>query len=333
MAKLRVSKQMWMRELSEELSELTGNEITVERLAEQMIEFREKTSDVYLRDSYPKAATISTEWAKDMGIHDRPNRPNHDFILSFLDRVYPGRDTSLAMRICESMDAHVEDVRPRTELGRIIEKENYRRSRVNRSGVPSEKSYWHNVSSHIQDKYAGTYILARMSGDEMVVVEGLAIEANVQIPSMLTIRWIDRHQSRWVGNLYINPRKFAGSVARCSSDRLLEPVTVSLLRTPRINDKSELILTGVINGWVDGSDELFMSSKMFAWKIPRLGPAASFEDIETAFRSKLARDRIQAIEFPGDKREAKLGTYFENKSFKTGNLSASTNWADFFNRD
>ena len=310
---------MWVEKLCEDIRE-NGHAITSKELVDQFVEFFNSVEDVDLRKSYPSLSNIKYKWV--LSGEEAPRKGGHDFLLSFLNAYYPNVKTQVALIITERILQRVKKEKPRTEMGKIIAKESYRRG-----------SYWKSKVSHINEKYVGCYLLIRTCGDGKIVPECFAITLNTHLNNLLKAYWIDRHGDTWSGDLYVNSRQFTGILSRTSTDKLFEPITLTLLRSARVNSESgkmELMLTGEVTGWVDDSEEQIISTKIAAWKLPYIMEVAVPEDLREVAESDAYSWVSSAIERPNKLQERALKSYFSKNWYRTGKLSAKNSLQDLF---
>ena len=319
--KLGGNKKLWISELCDDISNATKEDVGRDRLIAEFLEFRRNTSDNFLRESYPPEQTIKRSWTG--ASEAAPRKGGHDFIMSFLDSYYPGVSTRVGDVIISKISKSINNEKPKTEMGRILAKETYRRGSATKSAL--KKSYWESVSDHVNEKYAGCYLLIRLCGDDTIAIETMSLKRNPHLPNLLTVYWVNRHDQKWTGDLYINPNKFIGLTARASTDQMIEPVTLCLLRAPRMrfSDKAdELFLAGKMDGWVDNSDEQIVSSRIAAWKIPDLKSPQTLDSFHELTKAKTVLKRIARIETLSESHRKILTSYFGKKGQKTSRLDA-----------
>lgn len=308
---------MWINKLIEDINSATNEEITLDTLIQKFLAFRAQVSNSTLRSSYPDEDTIKRHWVKAKG--DAPYIQCHDFILSFLHHSYPNIQTRLADNITNKLALHVAKEKPKTSMGRIIAKERYRRD------LGPTNSYWQASAQYLDRKYTGYYLLIRMCGNETVVAEPFGVTLNKNLPNLLSMYWLNSGE-KWIGDLYINPTKFVGILTRNSTDKIMEPVPLSLLRVERIknpdNSSTKLILSGEMTGWVTNSDEQLVCSKVAAWKLPIDSKPQSIEDLQTLSKRDDVIQWINEIENGNKETRKTLQAYFGEKWFRTGKLSA-----------
>jgi hypothetical protein len=233
----------WLDRLSEEISREQGRIVTVEELYKQFSEFRESQQDPLLRASYPP------------DIHhfrraERPQTSTRDIILSFMEHRYGGVHVPMVSELAADLD-EVANKNPRaTELERILVKERLRRYAA---GPKRDSTYWGINSERLRKKYEGFYALLRVDSGGNFQVEPFALSLRDSDPTTISAYWVcDQHPR--VGDLLVNTYRLSGLTVCKSTDDVIEPVSISLLRARRGGNaqrKRPLILGGFAVGWKD----------------------------------------------------------------------------------
>jgi hypothetical protein len=283
----------WLDTLASQISEKTGERVTADLLARQFHTFREDCRDPLLRQSYPP----------DMHHFKRSNRPQastRDIILSFMDKNYPNvHEAPIIAEIAARLDQEVDKGRSSSELEKVLIKERIPRYA---QGPKRGHTYWGLNRRSLQDKYAGFYVLLRISSGNHLQAEAFAIAIKSHDPTRVSVYWMcDKHGR--VGDLIVNTYRFSGLTVRKSTDAVIEPVSVSLLRAPRKRRDGQvlpLVLGGFIVGWKDSDFTALFHSRVALIKLDlgktTIGSYSDFESIIKPAQVSAAINRV--LELP-----------------------------------
>lgn len=254
---------MWFKELVNEIQNQAKVKLTNRTLIAEMLEFKNR-APLELTESYPSNDAISRRWpsAKTM----MPSKSSHDFLLSFMAKKYPQVTASVINRITNKLNDYIKN-KSKTVLQRHTHVEYYRRE----DGL--KYPYWSAVRKRMAKKYCDYYLLIRKNGNAGFTFElcRLGLNDNKYTECMLKLEWLSEAEL-WHADMYVSPYKFVGTAVRQSSNKLPEPVSLSIMRNSSVmNDHNQhvsLMLTGQISGWKTGVDQVLVNSEIFLWKLP-----------------------------------------------------------------
>jgi hypothetical protein len=231
----------WIKKLATEISAATGKKLTVEQLIDDMREFVVSCPDPVLRASYPRDLHHLMRAAS-------PQSSTIDLILSFMNQRYPGLLVPLTKDFRERLEKAAS--REKGNVQRVLSKDLYRR-------YGRDNSYWATTQARLRVKYVGIYVLVRLDSSSELRAEPFAMALNSKNPALLSTCW-RVGETMLVGDLLVNTYRFTGTMVSRSSDDVINPILVSLLRTPR--RAGPLIMGGLSIGHTDGSlNSLFYS--------------------------------------------------------------------------
>lgn len=255
--------------------------------------FDSSKRDSFPTNSYPKSIS---HWPGMQGI---PQGPGKDLVLSFLAVEYPDIVDKWVSELALAWSP--DQICGTSELEKLLVLENLRRNTG--SARPDQKPFWTATADRIKEKYEGNYLLFRINSQSKVTVEPFCMACNPHKPQLLSIFWACGGED-WVGDLYVNSFKFGGIASRRSGNKVLEPVSFSVLRSsttrPSPPNHSGLILPGVITGWVDGTESELAVERTVLAKVGSVKPLqilsySDFLDFKTIFKGT-AFDAIVALE-------------------------------------
>lgn len=253
----------WFENFLNDINEQTEENLSPDDLLEKLKKFKETA----IRDTPAlKCHYIDNfkNWNTD-GKREKPLFPGADLLLSFHGEVYPSVKSEIINNINELL--HKASSSKTTKTGEIIAKELARRNKRRKGGC----FFWDKERNYVQEKYAGYYALFRVTSETQIAVELVALTPNSKHQPLTTLFWGCQNEL-WVGDLLTNPYKFSGSALRASTNRILEPVTFTTLRTTyrRNTPRGEpnLLLSGLIVGWIDNDRKNILCSKVGLVKIP-----------------------------------------------------------------
>jgi len=230
------------------------------------------------------------------GKREKPLFPGADLLLSFHGEEYPSVKSETISNINALL--HIKSYKKTTETAKIIAKELTRRNKRRKGGC----FFWDRERDYVQRKYAGYYALFRVTSEAQIAVELVALTPNQKYQPVTTLFWGCQNEL-WVGDLLTNPYKFSGAALRASTDKILEPVTFTALRTTRRGNsprgEPNLLLSGLIVGWIDNDRKNILCSKVGLVKIP-LPPAGKInrENFTSALLHTDWRNYVEKITSP-----------------------------------
>lgn len=244
----------WVEKLGQLISAHAGTEVTETDLIRQLEAFRDECNDDVLRKSYPKDMH---HFLRATGF---PRKRTIDLVLSFLNAKYPGLHGPLIDEMVDALDRHDARVKP-GDFEMALARERTRRG----------QSYWRISQERMRAKYLGCYALIRVSSSTKIQVEPFALEERPDDPTTLSLYWLCRNELL-VGALLVNSYRFSGMILRKSTDAVIEPGSISLMRAarePSRNGKLPLVMGGQIVGWKDDDAEALFHSRVAVVKLGR----------------------------------------------------------------
>lgn len=226
----------WIDRLAQEISDVSGTPVSAEQLYSEFEKFRADCKDPVLKDSYPTDI-------RHFMTSDRPQASTKDIILSFMDQKYPDVSVPATEEIARWLEQEAKRGKKATELERVLAKE-----RVRRYADTERDSYWGINRERLIEKYAGLYALLRIDSRKKLRAEAFALAVKPNDPTMVSAYWDCEDEPR-VGDLLVNSYRLSGTTLCRSTDRVIEPVSVSLLRTGRDDGGDLLVLGGFVVGW------------------------------------------------------------------------------------
>jgi hypothetical protein len=182
-----------------------------------------------------------------------------------------------------------------TELERILIKERRRRYAA---GPKRDTTYWGINSARLRQKYEGFYALLRVDSSGHFQVEPLALSLRDNDPTTVSVYWFCDGRAR-VGDLLVNTYRLTGLTVCKSTDDVIEPVSISLLRARRGGNREQkhpLVLGGFAVGWKDNDATALFHCRIAVVKLAwerRVQSGREFIDVVTgtSIKSTLARLR------------------------------------------
>jgi hypothetical protein len=310
----------WLERLAHELSENRQQVITVTVLRTQIAHFIANCEDTYLRDSYPKDI-------HHLDLAAKPQAKTVDLILSFMNETY-GQFSPPIIREMASRLAGTP--RPRDhELDKVLRKERKRRWVNPRSTNETDISYWSRNHRRVRQKYAGLYALIRRASDSSTRVEPFAIVPRADDPTTVSAFWKCREKFR-LGDLLVNTYRFSGITVTRSTDKVMEPATISFLRTPRTLSekrpehlKPPVVMGGFIVGWKDNEPHRLYQSRFALIKLS--APKIKFDTDEAFWAAKdenVVTDQLHHLEQHPSVTGTLVETFLKSNSPEMGHLDA-----------
>jgi hypothetical protein len=272
----------WIDVLASQLSTARGEVVSADDLYQEFATFRNECEDPILRHTYP------------LDIHHfkrsrRPQASTRDIILSFMDKRYRDFSVPMVTELAEVLDKQASRETLSSEFEKVLKKECIRRYTT---GAKRVDSYWGITQRRIQEKYAGIYALLRIDSRGCLQAEPFAISVKQRDPIRISSFWLCEDRGR-VGDLLVNTYRFSGLTVAKSTDSVIEPVSISLLRAPhgrRAGRRLPLVLGGFAVGWKDDDDTALFHSRIALIKLGLENISVrSYSDFEEAVeRSKVA---------------------------------------------
>jgi hypothetical protein len=275
--------QTWLQRLATEISRESGRPIGPDQLYEEFKAFRNACPDPILMQSYPSDLHHLRRGR-------RPQSPTLDLILSFMDQPhYRELRVRLVTELAKSLAPDVRKLENAREVEKVLIKERRRRWRPGKRAV---NTYWDINRQRVASKYRGLYGLLRVSSGNRLVAELFAIIPKRRDPTTVTTCWMCGDGPR-VGDLIVNTYRFSGLTVCKSTDRIVEPITVSLLRSPhttRRDGSRLLVLGGFAVGLKDKDEDALFHCRVAAVKLDA-PPPETYEQ----FQEMAALERVRAV--------------------------------------
>jgi hypothetical protein len=230
----------WLDKLAGELSSQLNQPVTTGDLARQFQQFTAQCDDPYLRRSYPT----------DLHHFRRASQPQAatiDIILSFMDWQYPNIHVPLVVELTQLIAERVKTGSDDSEIDRVLRIERLRR---HSKGSRENETYWGFNRSRLAKKYAGLFALMFVDSMGGFRIELFALSIKQADPTKLTAYWQFGDQLQ-VGDVLTNTYRLSATMVSSSTNRIIDPIFLSLMRAPRINRQKgdrRLILGGVAVG-------------------------------------------------------------------------------------
>lgn len=186
-----------------------------------------------------------------------------DLVLTFMDREYPDVVKPLEGELGSFLEEAVRKSGTELELEKVLIKERQRRFHG------SEESYWGRIRKRLAEKYAGFFVLLRVDSGNELQAELFAIGIKQSDPTTVCVFWMCDGSLR-TGDLVANSHRLSGTTVCKSTDSVIEPVTISLLRAGRAKRKGiklPLVLGGVAAGWKDDDATALFSCRLAVIKL------------------------------------------------------------------
>jgi hypothetical protein len=249
----------WIESLASQLSAAQAQIVTPETLYREFIEFRNACDDPTLKQSYPE------------DIHHfrrsrRPQASTRDIILSFLDKRYRNVTVAMATELATVLERSADRRGNASEFEKVLIKERLRRYTMGRKRADT---YWGLNQKRVQEKYAGFYALLRVDSRNTLRAEPFAIAMTPRDPIRVSAYWLCEERGR-VGDLLVNTYRFSGLTVAKSTDSVIEPVSLALLRAPhgrRSGRLLPLVLGGFVVGWKDQDNLALFHSRIALVKL------------------------------------------------------------------
>jgi hypothetical protein len=249
----------WIDDLASQISAARGIAISAAALYLQFIDFRDHCDDRILKQSYPH------------DIHHfkrsrHPQASTRDIILSFMDKCYRELTVPMVGELATLLDNAANKRRFSSEFEKVLMKERLRRYA---NGKKRADSYWGINHRRVEDKYIGFYMLLRVDSGDKLRAEPFAISIKQRDPTIVSIYWLCDERTR-VGDLFVNSYRFSALTVWKSTDAVIEPVSISLLRAPHrrhAGRKLPVVMGGFAVGWKDDDNTALFHSRIALIKL------------------------------------------------------------------
>lgn len=219
-----------------------------------------------------------------------------NFLLSFLHHRYNELSLSLANELAADLRSKAEEAarngkRAMTDLEMITWVDLVRR-----------RQFWESQMTRIQEKYCATYILIRTAGSGYLKANFCAISSIPDVPNQVAFHLVEAGEN-WSGALLVNNSKFGGVISRRSTDKLLEPTTLTILRSESLRDLNDgplsppvgLTLSGSLCGWRNDDEDSIITTAIAMVRRRQLPGPITFDQL-AAFKSQECEEMIAAID-------------------------------------
>jgi len=299
---------MWLNSLCNDIKVCTGKELSAIELTAEILDFV-RSAPLDLKADFPQVGTIR-KWHKNKNLPS--NRHSQFLLICFISNKYPKINSTLIDHIQDKLASHIKKPLPKSELDKALAISTYFRS--NKSKI-----------KRIREKYIGYYLMIRRCGDDTIKGELFATNLDNDKPNVMNAYWMCDGQL-WVGDIQISSTKLTCLLSNTKVDDPFEPVCLGILRAPSLKDKNNkstgLLLTGSILGWVTGSSERLLNSKIALFKLPFEKTPSSGEDFKSFFDNanplKLWADNIAN----DNNKLTKIEKHFAEKHFSVSQSSA-----------
>ena len=243
--------------------------------------------DGYLRNYYPR--DLKNWLSKDIN-----QSPGRDLLLSFFEDRYPDFQDDKLDELSEWFRAKADSApkrRSRTRLESVLALEQARRNAG--SSARAHKPFWDATSARIREKYQGIYLLVRKSSDDRVVLEPFCLCQDPDTNQLISAFWLC-DGDHWDGDLHTSSFKFSGITARRSTNKVIEPVTISILRNVSRKDGLgrgvRLVLSGMVTGWVDHDQQALIFERVALLQLARIPNHKAAKDAFERFARDYQKD-------------------------------------------